>query len=740
MKGEENESVTSASGEMSTEAVAVVLERFAEELAFVTPGSGDGLLPVNALLMDLEAIPFLHASGPMADAVEIARRWVDGVLDGDGLFTAAVVQNLHAWHGWCIDHLVARETRQPVVPLPEQWRVAAAPTPPIAAAPAPATPSAPPAAAPASVPAPAPAAAVDDGTPTFTLRLPGDLELLREFHSESLELLRAMEQSVLDLESGSATPEVVNSIFRAFHTFKGSAGFLQLDAMRDFAHQLESLLDEVRSGRLAVGRGVVAAILAGADVLARCIAQVGAQVSGSEPLQPIRLPAAPVLALVRKALAGEEPELAAAPTPVATSATSASAERAPLAATPGPSKGGADRADSFVRLDASKLDTLVNLVGELVITQAFVLESSDVRAAEDLELGYAVRKLVRITRELQQNAMSMRMVPVSGLFRKMSRLVRDLAASLGKQARLVMQGEETELDRQLVERMTDPMIHMIRNALDHGVELPEVRAAAGKDPVATVRLSASHAHGGILLQISDDGRGIDTAALKARAIEKHLIDAGRELTTDEALALIFLPGFTTAAAVTDVSGRGVGMDVVKGHIDALRGHVDIRTALGTGTTFAIRLPLTLAQIDGFLIRVADERYLLPSAAVRECFRPIPGSVSTIHERGEMVDVRGQQLPILRLARCLGLKGAAAGPEAGIIVRLETGAGERALLVDEVLGKHEVIIKNLGDAFVGQTLVAGGAILSDGRVALILDAEALARLPAGYSQRPMGALA
>jgi two-component system chemotaxis sensor kinase CheA len=706
-------------GAMPVEALAALLERIAEELAFVTAGTNDGLLPLNALLIDLEQLPGLPVDSAPAEAISIARRWVDAILDGDGTFSAAAIQNLHAWHDWFLDHLVARETGRPAVAVPVQWRVSAAAV--AAAAP-------PPVSVAASSVAHSPSPSTGD-MPSFALRLPADLELLREFHSESLELLRSIEQSVLELEAGSAGPVVVNSIFRAFHTFKGSAGFLQLEALRDFAHQLESLLDEVRAGRLPVGPAVIAAILGGADVLAGCVAEVGEQISGAKAPQPIEMAVAPVLALVRQALTGEAPAVVPVTIPVSSPPSLPSGAPAPVpvsttASAPAPAA--VDRAEAFVRVDAGKLDALVNLVGELVITQAFVLENRELRGADNLELGYAIRKLQRITRDLQHNALSMRMVPISGLFRKMSRLVRDLAGTLGKQARLVVVGEETELDRHLVEQMGDPLVHMIRNALDHGVETPEVRIAAGKDPVATVRLAAAHAHGGVLIEVADDGRGIDAAAVRARAVDKQLINPDRELTREETLALIFLPGFTTAAAVTEVSGRGVGMDVVKGHIEALRGHVDIATNVGAGTTFSIRLPLTLSQIDGFLIRVGGERYILSAAVVRECFRPGPQSIATVHERGEMVDVRGRQIPLLRLAESLSMRGAASRPDTGIIVLLDTGVGERALLVDEVLGKQEVIIKNLGETFVGQALVAGGAILSDGRVALILDAEALAR--------------
>ena len=703
-------------GVTPVDAMATLLERFAEEFAFLMPGTADGVLPVNALLMDLEQLPGIEADPIPAQAIEIARRWMDQVLDGDGFFSASTIQNLHAWHDWFLDHLLARETGRPIVPMPVQWRLGDS-------AVSTAVDHRP------QVKESASAIPTPEGSqgpnPHFSLRLPSDLELLQEFHIESLELLRSIEQSVLELESGTAGPDVVNAVFRAFHTFKGSAGFLQLEALRDFAHELESLLEEVRSGRLAVGRRVIDAILAGADALAGCIAQVGIQVSGAEPTGPIEISAGPVLTLIKRAL-DREPDADVAPS-VSTSPQATETQPQPVSATH------VERNEAVVRVDAAKLDAMVNLVGELVITQAYVLENQAQKASENLDLDYAIRKLTRITRELQHNALSMRMVPISGLFRKMSRLVRDLAASLGKQARLQLDGEDTELDRHLVEQMQDPLVHMIRNALDHGVEKSDQRIRDGKDPVATIRLSASHAHGGVLIQVADDGRGINGEALKKRALEKGLIDPRRELSDPESLALIFLPGLSTAAAVTEVSGRGVGMDVVKGHIEALRGHVGIQTELGRGTTFSIQLPLTLSQIDGFLIGVAGERYILAAAAVRECFRHESQLIASVHERSGMVSVRGRQIPLLRLANCLSLAAQTRRTDDGIVVLLETSVGTRAILVDEVLGKQEVIIKNLGDTFAKQSLITGGAILADGRVALILDAETLARQPVdGYT--------
>jgi len=758
------------------EAVAEVLARLAEELAFAEPGTDTALLPVNALLMDLEQVPAGALPGSLVAALALPRGWIDATLDGSGKFDEATLQRLNAWHGWVLDCLMSEAAGLDAPEAPPELTTETVPaTPPAVAAPAPPAPvvAAPAAPAPSPVPAPAvvpaaapvapsmpaPAAAAAEAAPaagiaTMVLRLPGDLDLLGEFHSESLELLRSIEQAVLTLEESPTATEAINAIFRAFHTFKGSAGFLQLDALRDFAHELESLLEVVRSGEVKVSRPVIDSILAGADVLAECTREVGLQVGGVNPGQPIPVPSGPVLALVRAALRGEAPPAAAPPVAavaaapveipvapqatteasaqaVATPATAAPAAPAPVAAAAPAPKAAAPAqaaADNFVRLDASKLDDLVNLVGELVVAQAFVVESGEVRASANLELAHAVRKLARITRELQHNAMSLRMVPVGGLFRKMTRLVRDLAASQGKQVRLVLKGEDTELDRQLVEKMGDPLIHMIRNSVDHGLETAEQRIAAGKDPTGTIELSAAHRHGGIVLRVSDDGRGLNVERLRAKAIEKKLLDPTVQLDAQAALELVFLPGLSTATAITDISGRGVGMDVVRGHIESLRGHVHIESTPGAGAAFTIRLPLTLALIDGLLVGLGDERYIIPALAVRETFRPKPGGVSTVHEQGEMVAFRGEQLPVIRLGHVLRRPARAVQPEQGIIVVVESGNTVRALLVDEFLGKREIIIKNMGDTFAGQTLVAGGAILGDGSVGLILDVDSVVRAP------------
>ena len=347
----------------------------------------------------------------------------------------------------------------------------------------------------------------------------------------------------------------------------------------------------------------------------------------------------------------------------------------------------------FVKLDTAKLDNLVDLVGELVIAQSMVVQNPDVQMINSLQLVRCLRQLSRITTELQRNAMSLRMVPIRGMFHKMNRLVRDLATQQQKHVQLVLEGEETELDRNIVEKLSDPLVHMIRNAIDHGLENSDDRAAHGKPELGKIRLTAAHQRGGIVIRIQDDGRGLDRSRILAKARDRGLVKTDANLTESEIFSLIFQPGFSTAEKVTDLSGRGVGMDVVRRNIENLRGKVEIQSLPGQGTTFTILLPLTLAIIDGLLVGVGGERYIIPTLSVRESFRPSPGTVKTVQGRGEVVSVRGRQTPLLRLAHYLGRTSRVIKPEDGIVVVVESGDSARGLLVDELLGKQEVVIKS-----------------------------------------------
>jgi len=689
-----------------------------EELAFVEPGKDTGLLPVNSLLMDFEELPQDGAPAILATGLTTARKLLDQILDGSGIFTGDSIRFLNEWHTWMSSILTAWDRGATMPAVPAAWSQSTG-----VVVKAQFTDSKP---VPSKAPAPQPVA----DEPAIRLNLADDAELLREFHGESQELLQNIEQGVLVLEEKPADTDTINSIFRAFHTLKGGAGLLHLDALRDLAHDLESLLDAVRRSELSINSEIINLILAGGDTLKHFTREIGNQLQGANPGEPIVVPTRQLRQRVRATLLGG-PSSATPPAPLPPQLPNLAAAESAVTESPSPklrseAPAKSESAAGFVKLDTRKLDSLVDLVGELVIAQSMVVQDPDVQRLSRRHLGRTLRQLGGITSELQRIAMSLRMVPISGMFRKMTRLVRDLAAQQQKQVQLVLEGEDTELDRNIVEELSDPLVHMIRNSIDHGIESPATRESRGKPALGTIRLSASHQRGGIVIAIQDDGKGLDHDRLLAKARERGLIKPDANLTEEETFALIFAPGFSTAEKVTDVSGRGVGMDVVRRNIEKLRGKVEIHSIAGQGTTFTIVLPLTLAIIDGMLVGVGDDRYIIPTLSVRESFRPRPGMVSTVHERGEVVSVRGRLTPLLRLGQHLGTPCRAVDPTDGIIVVVESGDAARGLLVDELIGKQEVVIKNLGETFRKQDLLAGAAILGDGRVGLILDVDTLVK--------------
>jgi len=382
---------------------------------------------------------------------------------------------------------------------------------------------------------------------------------------------------------------------------------------------------------------------------------------------------------------------------------------------------------STIKVDTGKLDNLIDMVGELVIAQSILAEDPALARSSDERLGRRLAQLKRITSDLQRSAMSMRMVPIRQVFQKMARLVRDLSRQSGKNIELVLQGEDTELDRKVVEDINDPLMHMVRNSVDHGIESPARRAAAGKPAQATLRLSASHEGGNVVIEIADDGAGLDTDRILAKAVANGLAAPGAQLAPTDIHQMIFQPGFSTAEKVTEISGRGVGMDVVRRNIDALRGRIDIHTARGQGTTFSIRLPLTLAIVDGIIVAVGHERFVIPAFAVRESLRPKADQIHSVYGQPCMVQVRDRLIPSLHLGDLFGIPGAQHDLTSATVVVLEDNGRPTALIVDELIGKQEVVIKSLGSTFESVRGVAGGAILGDGRVGLILDAGGLAGL-------------
>lgn len=580
--------------------------------------------------------------------------------------------------------------------------------------------------------------------PSLYIRATDDIELLNEFCNEGRELLEQIEQGLLVLEEEPQHKEMLNQVFRAFHTFKGGAGLLELTPVKLLAHELESLLSAARNGHLQINPRVIDLILGGADLMRSFVDLIGQRLAGVDQDQPVQIPINALIARVSACLNGEEepaisepspgltppapepvtPPTAAAPTPTTLAPAAPPATHSKSPSTPAAQ---AENLISFVKLDTRKLDQLVDLVGELVIAQSLVVQNPLVQSLSSLGLASQMRQLARITTDLQQTAMSMRMVPIRGIFQKMSRLVRDLAASQNKQVRLQLLGEDTEIDRNMIEELADPLMHMIRNGVDHGIELPQVRLENGKPAEGTIKLEASHRDGGIAITISDDGRGMDPNRIKIKAIEKQLISANDLLSTPELFDLIFQPGFSTAESITEVSGRGVGMDVVRGHIANLRGRVEVQSTLGEGSQFTIRLPLTLAIIDGMLLSVGEERFILPTLSIRESFKPQPGMISKVQGRGEVVTVRGKLIPLVRLHEQLEIPSHISEPVDGIVVVVQSRSQMRGILVDGLIGKSEVVIKPLGETFKHAFGMTGCAILGDGRVALILDPDTLGTL-------------
>jgi two-component system chemotaxis sensor kinase CheA len=393
---------------------------------------------------------------------------------------------------------------------------------------------------------------------------------------------------------------------------------------------------------------------------------------------------------------------------------------APIAAAPAAESAPKAATSQTVRVNTEKLDSIMDVVGELVIVQSQLVETARLHAEDGSPLQRNVSQLGRITKELQRTAMALRMIPIKPTFQKMERLVRDLARDFDKKVSFVTAGDETELDRTVVEEIGDPLVHMVRNALDHGLETTAGRLAAGKPETGTVTLRAYHQGGSIVIELQDDGRGMDPDRIYKKAVEKGVVPAGAVLSREEIFALIFAPGFSTAEKVTAVSGRGVGMDVVKRNISKLRGKIEIDSTLGQGSTFKIKLPLTMAIIDGLVVRVGADRFILPSTSVQMALRPAKENISTIYGQGEVLDLRGRLLPLHRLHRSFRIAADAQQPWDGIVVIVESSGKSWALLVDEMINKQEVVIKNLGAFMAGLPGVSGGAILGDGNIALILD--------------------
>jgi two-component system chemotaxis sensor kinase CheA len=387
----------------------------------------------------------------------------------------------------------------------------------------------------------------------------------------------------------------------------------------------------------------------------------------------------------------------------------------------------ANGAENSIRVGVGKVDNLVNLVGELVITQSMLAETvSTVDPVLQERLVKGLAQLERNTRDLQESVMSVRMMPISLVFSRFQRVVRDSAAKLNKKVQLKIIGEGTELDKGLIEKVSDPITHLVRNSLDHGIEFPAERIAQGKDPQGTITLRAAHQGGSIVIEVSDDGAGLNRERILAKAREKNM-PVSDNMSDAEVWQIIFAPGFSTATVITDVSGRGVGMDVVKRNIESISGRIEINSVLGQGSTMTIRLPLTLAILDGLSIAVGEQIYIVPLGFISESLQPKFSDIKEISGQGEVVQVRGEYLPLIALYKLFNIQPKITNPTEGILVLLEAEGKKIALFVDELVGQHQVVIKSLETNYRKVPGVSGATIMGDGRVAMIIDVGALVKL-------------
>ena len=646
-------------------------------------------------------------------------------------------------------------------------------------------------------------------------------EIAQLFVEECIEGLDVMENGLLNLDLGAADPETVNAIFRAAHSIKGGGATFGFTEVSDFAHHLETLLDEMRQGEREVTRDAVDLLLQSVDcirdmmgglaegtvdtgrarsleariaeLMADDALPVTAGVATAEPAQetaggagweitfrphptifrsandPLRvlreLDALGKLAVrceggdtlelgrfdpvecrlgwelelrgpvprdaVEEAFAWVEDECELQIRPIA--AERAAVDSAPTAVVadvaPMPARSAGTGSESgSIRVKIDKVDALINLVGELVITQSMLSRfDGDFDFTQIADLREGLAQLNRNTRELQESVMAIRMLPISFAFSRFPRLVRDTSNALGKQVELRLSGESTELDKTVLEKIGDPLVHLVRNSLDHGLETPEARRAAGKPETGVLELEAYHEGGNIVIDVTDDGAGIDQDKVLAKARERGLVGAEEQLSPERINNLIFMPGFSTVEEVSDLSGRGVGMDVVRRNISDLGGNVTLRSEPGKGSTFTIRLPLTLAILEGQLIRVGQQVYVVSLVSIVETIQVDTAIVNTIAGSSELVRVRDEYLPVLRLYEMFGIDCDSRKIEDGLLVVTEANGQRVGILVDELLEQQQVVIKSLEANYRHTRGISGATILGDGTVALILDVPGLMQL-------------
>lgn len=584
-----------------------------------------------------------------------------------------------------------------------------------------------------------------------------DESLTRDFIAEALEYIEEIEINILNLENEPENKDYINAVFRPFHSIKGVASFLNLEEIRSLAHNLESLLDRTRNGEISVTPALIDVVLDGADALKTLIGRLRDALEGKTgALTDLDIPA--LTTRIHKIEQGFDTEIGGKKIgEILVDEGLISKEKLEqtlkIKSTSPDKKLGQTLIEegvvkpkqisqalrkqvdqvtelTAIRVDTVKLDDLIDMVGELVITQSMISQDLKNQANPDKDLVRDISQFFRITSALQRVSTSLRMIPIKQTFQRMSRLVRDLAKNSGKLVSVELVGEDTEIDRNMVDEIYNPLVHMIRNSVDHGLETPEERISAGKSEKGLITLKAYHRGGNIVIEISDDGKGLDKQSIVHKGIKAGLVSSDEDLSDQEIYKLIFMPGLSTAAKVTDVSGRGVGMDVVKRAVEKLRGKIEIESSDGVGTTFITRFPLTLAIIDGMIVKVGSESYILPTTSIRQALRPTRESYTNVVGRGEMINAMGQLMPLIRMYDLFAIEPEYKEPWDAIGVVVDSESGSRCLMVDKIIGKTEVVVKSLGEGLKNVKGLAGGAILGNGRIGLIIDAEGLFELAEG----------
>ena len=556
---------------------------------------------------------------------------------------------------------------------------------------------------------------------------------LEEFHAaffeEVSEHLTGLEDGLLQLESRPEDAELIHGIFRAAHSIKGTGGALGFTEVAGFTHHVETVLDQMRQRQLSTTSDRIELLLQATDALSSLIDSAKGDCAPPDNLdelvESLRRQITPdgevavTATFVEEAdaliLFVDEPQ---APTTSAAATATTSGE---------PSRGKSAAQAESIRVSVAKVEELINLVGELVIANSMVQQAFANGAGDAQNLQEAIAAMDLTTQQLQEQVMAVRMMPIANVFRRFPRIVRDLASTLGKNVILETSGEETELDKQVIEEVSDPLTHLIRNAVDHGLETPAQRLAAGKPAEGRIHLRAFHEGGNVVIEIADDGAGINAQRVRQKALDRGLIATDAALTDEEAYQLIMLPGFSTAEKITDVSGRGVGMDVVKRNVEALNGSIGISSTPGKGSSFHIRLPLTMAILDGLAMRLGNDVYVLPLLSVVESLRPEPNHIVHVAEKGELVMVRGEPLPLIYTHRLFSVTGNVTDPCDGLVVIVEHQGRKYGIVVDELIGQLQVVMKSLEANYERVEGVSGATILGDGRIAMIVDIAGLVRL-------------